>query len=125
MVTEKNSSKEVKSGEERVLSPAADIYETKDEYRLKLEMPGVEKDGITVTLDKNELTIEGKIKDSVPDNRELKYAEYSLYNYYRQFRVGEDINREKIEATLDNGILTVILHKAEEAKPRKIEVKVV
>ena len=125
MVTEKNISKEVNRSDERVLSPAADIYETRDEYRLKLEMPGVEKDGVTVTLDKNELTIEGKIQDAVPDNRELQYAEYPLFNYYRKFRVGEDINREKIEASLDSGILTVILHKAEEAKPRKIEVKVV
>jgi len=125
MTTEKSIKNDNYRSDERVLTPAADIYETKDEYRLKLEMPGVTKDGITVTLDNNELTIEGTINDNVPGNRELKYAEYSLYNYYRKFRVGEDIDRNKIDATLDGGVLTVVLHKSEEAKPRKIDVKVV
>ena len=110
--------------EECVLTPAVDIYETKEEYRLKLEMPGVSKDDLSVTMDNNELVIEGKVHESVPENSKLKYAEYSLYNYHRKFRVGNDIDRNKIDATLENGILTLVLHKSEEAKPKKIEVKV-
>jgi len=125
MVTEKNLRTDEYKNEEYVLTPAADIYETKEEYRLKLEMPGVSRDDLSVTLDNNELIIEGKVHDTVPESSTLKYAEYSLYNYYRAFRVGEDIDRNTIDATLENGILTLTLHKAEEAKPKKIEVKVV
>jgi len=124
MVTEKKLRTDEYKNEEYVLTPAADIYETKEEYRLKLEMPGVSREDLSVTLDNNELIIEGKVHDTIPETGKLKYAEYSLYNYYRAFRVGEDIDRNKIDATLENGILTLTLHKAEEAKPKKIEVKI-
>ena len=108
----------------QMLTPAADIYETRDEYTMMLEMPGVTKENLTITIDNDELEIEGKVSDIAPEGKELKYSEYRLYDFYRKFRVGDDIDRNKIDATLENGVLKLVLHKVEAVKPKKIEVKV-
>lgn len=124
METEKNIQNNQKRNGNFILTPASDIYETKDEYLMKMEMPGVSRENISITVDNNELAVEGRIDETVPGNDKLKFAEYSLHNYRRVFTVGDDIDRSKIDAVLENGILTLKLHKAEEAKPKKIEVKV-
>ncbi len=123
-VLEKKNNATDRRTEERVLSPATDIFETKEEYTLKLEMPGVDKDSLSVTIDNNDLLVEGKVHDTPPSGKELRYSEYSLYNFYRKFKIGSDIDRGKIDALLENGVLTLTLHKLEEAKPKKIEIKV-
>jgi len=108
--------------EERVIVPVADIYETSDAYSLKMEMPGVKKENLEVTLNDNELEVSGKIEKDEANARNLKYSEYELFDYYRSFRVGNDVDRNSIKAELDNGILTLTLHKSEEVKPRKIQI---
>ena len=110
--------------EEYILVPSVDIYETVNEFVITAEMPGVDKDGIDITLDKNELEINGKINGNLPDSETLKYAEFRLHNYHRRFNVGDSIDSTALKAGLDNGILTVTLPKKEEVKPRKIEVTV-
>jgi len=113
--------------EECVLVPATDIYETSENYTLTMEMPGVSKENLEVTLENNELEISGKLDkaDAEEKNgRELKYSEYRLGNYYRKFKVGNDINAESVKAELDNGILTVILNKSERVKPKRIPISV-
>jgi len=110
--------------EECVLVPIVDIYETEDEYTLKLEMPGITKKDLDVTLDDNELEIRGNVVNNEEEEKNLKYSEYNLYNYYRKFKIGNDINRNSIDATLENGILTLVLKKVEEVKPKRIEITV-
>jgi len=108
--------------EERIQVPPIDIYETDNEYLLKAEMPGVSRDNLEITLNNNELQINGKVDvDGKDDN--LKYSEFLLYNYNRKFIVGDNINVNGITANLENGILTLVLPKSERVKPRKIEIK--
>jgi len=105
-----------------VIVPVTDIYESPNDYTLTLEMPGVSKDNLDITLDNNELEISGKIMEVENKDKDLCYSEYNLYDYYRKFKVGNDIDRNGIEANLENGILTLKLHKSEEVKPKKIQV---
>ena len=101
------------------------IEKTSNEFIIKAEMPGVKKDAVDITLEKSELEINGKVNGNLPDNKNLKYSEYNLYNYHRKFNVGDTIDNAKLTASLENGILTLNLPKKEEVKPRKIEVQVV
>lgn len=106
-----------------VYLPQADIFETDDNYYLVMDMPGVDEETIDITLDKNTLTINGYTNVQDPEGYSLAKAEYATGDYERSFRVTDQINREDIEASYENGVLRLILPKAEEAKARKIAVK--
>lgn len=110
--------------EECVTVPAVDIYETDNEYVIKTEMPGVTKEGINITLNNGELTLDGKIEENLQTEENLKYSEFNAYNYHRKFMVGDGIDYNKLSASLENGLLTITLPKSERVKPKKIEVKV-
>ncbi|RPI94929.1 MAG: Hsp20/alpha crystallin family protein [Spirochaetales bacterium] len=110
--------------EECVIVPPADIYETVDEYVIRADMPGTRRENLDITLEKNQLDIYGRLDEELTSEENLKYGEYRLYNYHRTFVVGDGIDREKINATLENGVLTLTLPKSEKLKPRKIEIKV-
>jgi len=112
------------SREERVLVPLTDIYETTDQYTLKLEMPGVTKDKLEITMENDELEIRGEAIPYKPESKVLKYSEFSQYDYFRKFTVGNDIDRDKISASLEDGVLTLVLQKHESVKPRKIAINV-
>jgi HSP20 family protein len=117
-----NRTRNVNYCEECVIVPVTDIYETPDSYSLTMEMPGVSKENLEITLEHNELEVAGKIIKNEKEAANLKYSEYELFDYYRKFHVGNDIDRNAIKAELDNGILTLTLHKSEEVKPRKIQI---
>ncbi len=120
-------SKELKTGREekktKYTAPIADIYETESEYIITMDMPGVDKNGIEITLDNNELSIMGTLENPM-ETENLKHAEYRLYDYRRTFRVGDDINGNSINAVMEDGVLTLNLPKKDEVKPRKIEITV-
>jgi HSP20 family protein len=106
----------------RVFIPAVDIFETPQTLVLVADMPGVSGDKVTLDIKENLLTIHGEV--GPPPEKETPLAqEYALGDYYREFQVGELIDKEKIEASVKNGVLTLTLPKAEKAKPRRIEVK--
>ncbi len=109
---------------ERVIMPPVDIYETEEGYVVHADMPAVDREHIAVTLDKGELMISGTIDESEYNRDDLKYSEYRLHNYQRRFRVGNDIDGERISAGVEDGVLTIHLPKKEEVKPRKIEISV-
>ncbi len=106
-----------------VFTPPADIYETKDALVLLLEMPGVERDSINITLDRRVLTITGQCNPGVPEGYSLSHAEYREGDYERAFTLSEEIDSERIEATLKNGVLKVTLPKVKPAPARTITVK--
>lgn len=109
---------------EKFYIPAVDIFETEKDVTVIAEMPGVSAKGIDVTLEDDVLTIRGmKASDEKPEGRAL-LLEYESGNYQRRFTVAETIDQENIKATVNNGMLRVVLPKAEPAKPRKIEVHV-
>jgi len=120
----KTNENEIKSKEERsqYLIPSVNIYETENEYVLTAELPGVNKENLNVSIDNKTLIIEGKI-ENYTENLTLEHEEYTVANYYRTFNVGESIDKEKIEAVIKNGVLTLTLPKAPEIKPRKIDIK--
>ena len=106
----------------RVFIPAVDIFETPQALVLVADMPGVAGDRVTIDLKENLLTIYGQV--SPPAEKQILLAqEYATGDYYREFQVGELIDKDKIEASVKNGVLTLTLPKAEKAKPRRIEVK--
>lgn len=110
--------------ETRYLIPAVDIYEREHELVVICDVPGVDQTGISVGVDENILTIEGKTIDREEDISKEIHREYRLANYYRQFELSDVIDQEKISAELKHGVLTITLPKAEKAKPKKIDIKV-
>jgi len=110
--------------ERPVIVPPVDIYETENEYVIKAEMPGVSRDYIDVVLNNRELDITGRINGNMPEEKNLRYSEFKLYDFNRKFKVGDDIDSSKLTAKLENGILTLNLPKSEKVKPKKIDIKV-
>ena len=86
-------------------------------------MPGVDEKAINITLDKDVLTIEGSVGIEHYKDYSLAYAEYGVGDYRRAFTIADGIDRDRIEATVTNGVLRLVLPKAEEVKPKKIEVR--
>jgi HSP20 family protein len=107
--------------ERRYLAPEVNIFETKDEYVLEAEMPGVSKDGLEITLEGNVLTLVGRRSDETPTGEPL-YRESRPADYRRVFELDPAIDAERINARVDQGVLTLTLPKAERVKPRKIAV---
>lgn len=107
----------------KVFIPRADIYETNDALVIHTDMPGVNEDSVDITLEKNVLTLRGYVEMDAPENYSLGYAEYEAGDYERSFTLSDEIDRDKIEASLKNGVLQVWLAKAGPAKTRKISVK--
>lgn len=119
---------EVKEGVERTRSkklyaPLVDIIEEKDNLFLIADMPGVDENSVDITLEKNLLTIYGAVEPDIPENHRLVSAEYGIGDYQRTFTLSDEIDREKIEARVRNGVLRLTLPKAAEARTRKIKVK--
>jgi HSP20 family molecular chaperone IbpA len=107
----------------KVFIPRAEIYETSDALVIVADMPGVDESSVEITLEKNVLTLKGFVDVDPPANYSLAYAEYEAGDYERSFTLSDEIDRDKIEASLKNGVLHVWLAKAGPAKTRKISVK--
>jgi HSP20 family protein len=101
--------------------PPANICEEKEAYLLELEMPGVSKDGIEVTVEANELTIVGRRADQEIQG-EVVYRESRRGDYRRTFELDPSIDTTKIEAKMEQGVLRLTLPKAEQVKPHRIQV---
>ena len=107
---------------EQYVTPPVDIYETQEGLVVKADLPGVARDSMDLRVENNLLTIRAKAAHVAPG--EPIYREYGLVNFFRQFELNERVDQSKISAELNHGVLTLNLPKAEEAKPRKIDVKV-
>lgn len=109
----------------RVFMPRANIYETPDAIVLVADMPGVDEKGVDITLEKNVLTLAGRVEaETAQPKGRLAYEEYEVGDYQRAFTLSDEIDRDRIEASLKNGVLHVTLPKANAAKTKKISVKV-
>jgi HSP20 family protein len=107
----------------RVFLPNADIYETNDALNVVLEMPGVEKNSVEVRVEDGVLKIDGRLDFSKYQGLQPLYTEYNVGHYSRSFRLSSKIEQNKIGAELKDGVLSLVLPKVEEAKPRTIQVK--
>jgi HSP20 family molecular chaperone IbpA len=104
-------------------APRTDIYETRNHIVVLAEMPGIAPDGVDITLERGVLTIHGRSSDQSRGGYRQVYAEFADGDYERVFTLSEDIERERIEATHKDGVLHLVLPKAEGAKARKIPLK--
>lgn len=121
--TQTPAAREEQNGATRgYLYPQVNITENKDGYTLEAEMPGVNKESLEVLLEGNELTIVGHRKFDVP-NAELLYRESATRDFRRSFVLDPAIDSAKINARMENGVLTLTLPKAEKVKPRKVVVE--
>ena len=107
----------------RVFLPAVDIFETPEALVLVADMPGVAADKVTVDLKDNHLVISGEVAPPLGGGETMTEQEYFSGDFQREFHVGSLIDQGKIEAVMKEGVLRLVLPKAEKAKPRKIEVK--
>ncbi|MGV8056945.1 MAG: Hsp20/alpha crystallin family protein [Smithellaceae bacterium] len=103
--------------------PRVDIYETKDALFLIADMPGTDEKSVDVELEKNILTITGRVNIDEAKDKSIVYSEYEIGDYERTFTLSDEIDREKIFATVKSGVLRLELPKAEKVKPKKIAIK--
>jgi len=103
--------------------PRVDIYETDDQIVLAADVPGVDQDSVEITLEKSLLTVNGYVEPEAPEGYDIAYAEYDVGDFERSFRLSNQIDQEKIEATVKDGVLRLVLPKIGPAKTRKIAVK--
>jgi HSP20 family protein len=107
----------------RVFLPNADIYETPNELKVVLEMPGIEKNNVEINIEDDVLHVEGRLDLSKYSGLQPLYTEYNVGHYARSFQLSSKIDQSKIGAEMRDGVLSLTLPKAEEAKPRTIQVK--
>ena len=102
--------------------PATDIFETDQALTVIMEMPGVRKENVEINVENDVITVEGRIDFSKYDGIRPVYTEYNVGNYVRSFQLSSKIEQRAISAELKDGVMTLVLPKAERAKPRKIAV---
>lgn len=104
--------------------PRVDILEDEHEYRIHADLPGVNKDSIDITIEEGVLTLSGERPAVERKEGETIYRAERLHGQFkRRFNVRDSIKSNDIHASFDNGVLTIRLPKADEAKPRKIEIE--
>lgn len=103
--------------------PRVDIYEAKDALFLIADMPGVDEKSVDVEMEKNILTITGRVDIEEMKDKIMVYSEYEIGDYERTFALSDEIDHDKIRATVKNGVLRLELPKAEKVKPKKITIK--
>jgi HSP20 family protein len=108
-----------------VWMPSTDIAEYDERYEIKMDFPGLTKEDVKISYNDGQLTISGERKFE-SDNKDVKYhrIERSYGKFFRSFSVPNKIKEDKIEANFKDGLLTIILPKAEEATPKEIEIKI-
>jgi len=106
----------------RTYLPVTDIFETDQALTVVLEMPGVGKDAVEVSVDDDILTIDGRIDYSKYEGLQPVYTEYNVGHYTRSFQLSSKIEQGNISAELKDGVMTLVLPKAEKAKPRQIKI---
>ncbi len=106
----------------RVFVPVTDIFENPEALTVVLEMPGVTRDSIEASVEDNVVTIEGRIDFAKYEGMQPVYTEYNVGHYARSFEISDRIDRSKISAEMKDGVVTIVLPKAEQARSRKIQV---
>ena len=105
-----------------IFTPDVDIFEDERQITLLADMPGVASDGITIDLNDNMLSIAGEVKPFESANESDVLIEFEIGRYYRQFTLSEVIDQSRIKAKHEDGVLRLIMPKAEKAIPRQIAV---
>ena len=119
--------KELATREERTVPgrfyvPYTDVYETEEALTVVMEMPGVDRKDLAVELKDDVLRVEGRIDFAKYEGMEPVYTEYNVGHWTRSFALSDKVDRERIAAQLEDGVLTLTLPKTAEAQPRRIAI---
>ena len=107
----------------RVFLPTTDIFETDHALTVVMEMPGVDKLNVTINIEEDVLSVDGRIDFSKYEKLQPVYTEYNIGHYRRRFSLSPSrVDQARIKAEMKDGVLTLALPKAEQAKPRRIAV---
>jgi HSP20 family protein len=106
----------------RFFIPATDVFETEGGLTLVMEMPGVSRENLDVSLEDGVLRVEGRLDYSAYAGMEPVYTEYNVGHYARSFSLSDKIDQGAIDAKLEDGVLTLTLPKSPAARPRRIEI---
>ena len=102
--------------------PRTDIYEDDEVLVVVMDLPGVRKDDVDITVEKDRLAVTGRIRFDDYEGMEPVYTEYNVGHFERAFVLSNEIDRDEISAEMNDGVLTLRLPKAPTAKPRRIEI---
>jgi len=105
-----------------LFNPPIDIYETPDGLVLYADLPGVDSEGLDLQVQNNRLTLFGRVTSDVPASAHMLHQEYHFGDFLRSFILSDEVDHDRIQAKLTNGVLRVELPRAPRAKPRRIEV---
>ena len=106
----------------RVVPPSVDLFEDESGITLLADMPGVTRDKLELNIDGETLVVEGSMQLPTPESLETIYAEVRVPRYRRSFRLTRELDTEKIDAKLKDGVLTLRIPKQAAAQPRRITV---
>jgi HSP20 family molecular chaperone IbpA len=104
--------------------PPVDVFENESSITLLADLPGVQRDQLHVRVDGDNLVLEATAATAGPDNLQLVYGEAQIPTYRRQFTLSRELDASRIEAQLRDGVLRLTIPKAEEARPRRVQVQV-
>lgn len=110
--------------QQRTVVPPVDVFEDESSITLLADLPGVARDQLHVRVDGDSLVLEATASTVGPENLELVYGELQCPAYRRQFTLSRELDTQRIEAQLRDGVLRLTIPKAEEARPRRIQVQV-
>ncbi|KAF5034275.1 Spore protein SP21 [anaerobic digester metagenome] len=115
----------VKTEERRLprVKPATDIIEKEDGFYIFVDMPGVSKEALVIDLNEDELKVSGKAEYPLPEGRKLGHVEFGGGEYFRSFTISHIVDKDRIKATLKDGVLELYLPRHEKVQPRKIEIQ--
>lgn len=112
------------SGARRPTStPPADVFDSGNAFTMLVDMPGVNQEELSLTLERNVLSIHGQTSYPVPEGLQAAFLEFVPCNYKRTFVLSDEINGDAIEASIKDGVLRLILPKSEKAQLKKIPIK--
>ena len=110
--------------EKVVWGPSVDVVENDDNFQIMAELPGIKMDEVKINLSDNVLTIKGEKKNEISENKRNFYRVERCYGQFqRSFTLPSSVDASKVQANLENGVLTITLPKAEQAKAREIPIK--
>jgi HSP20 family protein len=107
----------------RTYVPRTDIYEKEDGILILADVPGVDENSLDIILEKSVLIIDAQAAQEQPEGYNLVHYEYDVGNYHRAFKLSEEVDQDKIEATIKNGVLGLYMPFASGPRTRKIQVQ--
>jgi HSP20 family molecular chaperone IbpA len=111
-----------KSARSVTYRPPLDLYHFPDRYEITIDLPGAAADQINATIDDSTLTVQARVPSRYPQDATPLHAEFGVGDFERQLRIGEDVDPDRLSARYENGVLTLVLPKRAERKPRRIPI---